>query len=193
MSDIFYVFLPYFWSKSFLTWGTKWLWMRVHPLHLCGWWLLYTPLVQFWGSPPLLRPPGGMSQSGPGPRGPGNVPSTAPIPMVYGPWGDPCHALPVNHSPNFLFPRALCGWDVRPGYIKPIAERTRDNGSHGHIATMLQKEWKIQGTSGTVIHLTYPEYPCTDTRCIHVLISINTPFSPYGWVYIYMHRPQNTS
>lgn len=145
--------------ESFLTWRTKW--------PGCGSGCVCTPftcvagghsetsLVQLWGSPRHLD----HQERRPSlaPRSSGNVPSTAPIPMVCGPWSNHCHALPVNHSPNFLFPRALCVYDVRPGYIKPIAERTRADGSHGHIATMVQKEWKIQRTSGTVIHLTYPE------------------------------------
>lgn len=121
-----------------------------------------------------------------GSPGHGNTPGAAPTPMVYGPWGNQCYPLFVNHPPNFLSLWALHVCDTSLGYIKPIAQRTRNPGSHGHIAATLQKERKIQGTSGTVIYLTYPEY-------IHVLISINTPISPYGWVYIYMYQSQNTT
>lgn len=150
-----YIFIPYFWSKIFLTWRTKW--------PGCGSGCVCTrctcvasgcseaSLVQLWGSPTHLRPPGETSQSG----------TKRPRKCAPFPWGVPPGVINVMpclwNIPQIFSSPELCVCDVRPGYIKPIAERTRDDGSHGHMAAMLQKEWKIQGTSGTVIHLTYPE------------------------------------
>lgn len=88
-------------------------------------------------------------------------------------------------------PSTLCLCDTRPGCIKPTAQRTRNHGSHGHTPTTLQKAGKLQGTSGTVIYLTFPEYiyPCDDlykhTHCsIWVGIYLYVPVSKYQQVFM---------
>lgn len=89
-----------------------------------------------------------------------------------------CEPLPEFSRP--LSTPCLC--DPSLGYIKPPAQRTRNDGSHGHTPTTLQKEGKFQGASGTVIYLTYPEYiyPCADLYK-HIHFSI--------WVGIYLYVP----
>lgn len=167
-----------------------WLCVRVHSparVRLVG--ALSTPLDQLWDIQTHLRPPGETSQPGTKRTSWAVEICPAQFPLPWGAVPGKINVIPCLWTiPHIFSSPELSVCVIQDSVIlSPLLKGPETMAPMGTQQLHYRKSKNFR--ERVALWCTIPTWNIS----IHVPISINTPISPYGWVYIYMYQSQNTS